>query len=77
MWSPVDIQKILPTGDRGQIEAFARELIDTFQGHLILKNYSDLHGIGVAEEWDEWAYQEILRYAGVSEDQVNSPSFFG
>jgi uroporphyrinogen decarboxylase len=66
LWSPVDIQKILPTGDRGLIEAFACELIDTFEGHLICKNYPDLHGIGVAEEWDDWAYQAICRRAGVN-----------
>ena len=57
LWSPVDIQKILPTGDRALIEGFANQMIDHFNGFLICKNYPDLYGIGVKEEWDEWAYQ--------------------
>jgi hypothetical protein len=71
LWSPVDIQKILPTGDRHLIEAFAREMIDTFEGHLICKNYPDLHGIGVEEEWDEWAYQAICQRSGLILEPVN------
>jgi uroporphyrinogen decarboxylase len=57
LWSPVDIQKILPTGDRVLIEAGARDMVDIFEGGLIIKNYSDLYGIGVKEEWDQWAYR--------------------
>ncbi len=59
LFSPVDIQKILPTGDRAIIEAGARELVDTFWGGLLCKNYMDLAGIGVEEAWDDWAYQAI------------------
>ncbi|MCD6286303.1 MAG: hypothetical protein J7M39_10375 [Anaerolineae bacterium] len=66
LWSPVDIQKILPTGDRAFIEAGAREMVDIFEGGLICKNYGDLPGIGVDEEWDDWAYQAILERAGVA-----------
>ena len=66
LWSPVDIQKILPTGDRAFIEAGAREMVDIFEGGLICKNYGDLPGIGVEEEWDDWAYQAILERAGVA-----------
>lgn len=66
LWSPVDIQKILPTGDRALIEAGAREMYDIFEGGLICKNYGDLAGIGVEETWDDWAYQAILERAGVS-----------
>jgi uroporphyrinogen decarboxylase len=65
LWSPVDIQQILPTGDRATIEAGAREMIDTFQGGLICKNYGDLPGIGVEEAWDEWAYRAILAHIGL------------
>jgi uroporphyrinogen decarboxylase len=65
LWSPVDIQKILPTGDREVIEAGANRLIDIFQGGLICKNYGDLVGIGVLPEWDDWAYQAICQRAGV------------
>jgi len=66
LWSPVDIQKILPTGDRAFIEAGAREMVDIFEGGLICKNYGDLTGIGVEEEWDDWAYNAILERAGVA-----------
>jgi len=66
LWSPVDIQKILPTGNREIIEAGTREMLDIFAGGLICKNYPDLPGIGVAPEWDMWAYDIICEHAGVS-----------
>jgi hypothetical protein len=66
LWAPVDIQKVMPTGDRAYIEAEAQRLVETFRGGLILKNYGDLHGIGVEPEWDMWAYNAILRACGVS-----------
>ncbi|MEI6519725.1 MAG: uroporphyrinogen decarboxylase family protein [bacterium] len=61
LYSPCDIQQVLPTGDK---ELFTREthrLVDTFRGGFIAKNYPDLHGIGVEPEWDDWAYDEFLR----------------
>lgn len=63
LWSPVDIQKVLPTGDRALIEAEARRMCDAFAGRLICKVYPDLPGIGVKEEWDQWAYEAILAHA--------------
>lgn len=66
LWSPVDIQKIMPTGDREKIEAGARDMFDIFQGGLLFKNYPDLPGIGVQEEWDDWAYEEILCLSGLA-----------
>jgi hypothetical protein len=66
LWSPVDIQQIMPTGDRATIEAGAKRMIDTFEGGLICKNYGDLPGIGVKEEWDQWAYEAICKRAGVA-----------
>jgi uroporphyrinogen decarboxylase len=60
LWSPIDIQKVLPTGDRPLIERETRRLIEMFRGGLILKNYPDLPGIGVLPEWDQWAYDAIL-----------------
>jgi len=68
LWSPVDIQKIMPTGDRALIEASARQMVDLFAGGLICKNYGDLPGIGVREEWDDWAYRAICARAGVTMD---------
>jgi uroporphyrinogen decarboxylase len=64
LWSPVDIQKVLPTGDRRYIEAETRRLIELFRGGLILKNYPDLPGIGVAPEWDQWAYETMIGELG-------------
>lgn len=66
LWSPVDIQKILPTGDRGKIEAGAAEMYDIFRGHLIVKNYPDLKGIGVEPVWDDWAYKALCSQAGLN-----------
>lgn len=65
LWSPVDIQKILPTGDRELIRRGAEEMYRLFGGFLICKDYPDLVGIGVQPEWDMWAYEEICRLAGV------------
>lgn len=64
LWSPTDIQKILPTGDKEYIQKETRRMCDLFDGFLIAKNYPDLPGIGVAEEWDNWAYATFLEYAG-------------
>ena len=66
LWSPVDIQKILPTGDRALIESGARYMVSVFEGSLICKNYSDLYGIGVKEEWDQWAYRAICESIGAT-----------
>ena len=65
LWSPVDIQKIMPTGDRTLIEQGAEEMFRAFHGFLICKNYPDLPGIGVKEEWDDWAYRKIMSLAGL------------
>lgn len=60
LWSPVDIQKVLPTGDRACIEAETRRMCELFRGGLIAKNYPDLPGIGVEPEWDRWAYDVFV-----------------
>jgi hypothetical protein len=60
--APVDIQKVMPTGDRALIEGGAREMLRLFEGRLIAKDYPDLHGIGVEPEWDGWAY-DVFRAA--------------
>lgn len=61
LFSPIDIQKILPTGDRSIIQQGAKQMFEIFQGGLIFKNYLDLQGIGVKEEWDDWGYNAICR----------------
>jgi len=65
LWSPVDIQKVMPTGNRKLIEKTARNMVRAYRGGLICKNYPDLPGIGVKEEWDDWAYNIICEEAGV------------
>ncbi len=62
LWSPIDIQKIMPTGDRKLIEAGVDEMFKHFRGMVIYKNYGDLPGIGVTDEWDDWAYNYILQH---------------
>ncbi len=62
LWSPIDIQKILPTGDYEIIKKGVDDMFKHFDGFLIFKNYPDLPGIGVKAEWDQFAYEEILRH---------------
>jgi len=64
LFSPCDIQKYLPTGNRALIEKEAERFVETFRGGLIVKNYPDLHGIGVKPEWDRWAYDVFVRVGG-------------
>ncbi len=66
LWAPVDIQQVMPTGDRARIEAEAARMVELYRGFFIAKNYGDLHGIGVEEAWDEWAYQAFLRASKVT-----------
>lgn len=61
LYSPCDIQKVLPTGDRQLIERETERLVNNFRGGFIAKNYGDLHGIGVKPEWDRWAYDTFVR----------------
>jgi hypothetical protein len=61
LFSPCDIQKVMPTGNRELIERETTRLVETFRGGFIAKNYGDLHGIGVEPEWDRWAYETFVR----------------
>jgi uroporphyrinogen decarboxylase len=58
--SPVDIQKVLPTGDVKLAEEHAKKMIELFgkpDGGFIADSYGDLHGAGIPEEADEAAYR--------------------
>ena len=62
-YSPVDIQKVLPTGDRAFIESRTREMCELFReagGGWIAKDYPTYHDIGVALEWAKWAETVIV-----------------
>jgi uroporphyrinogen-III decarboxylase len=64
-WTPVDIQRTLQTGDRAAIRGEAKllcEKLGSFGGGFIAKNYGDLHGIGVPDEWHQWAYEAFLEF---------------
>ncbi len=61
LYSPCDIQQVMPTGDRAYIESETERLVQTFRSGFIAKNYGDLHGIGVEPEWDRWAYETFVR----------------
>jgi uroporphyrinogen decarboxylase len=60
LWSPVDIQKVLPTGNKELIVNETERMLRLFKGRMIMKNYPDLPGIGVKPEWDMWAYDTAV-----------------
>jgi hypothetical protein len=62
-YSPVDIQKILPTGDCDLIERRAREMCERFRaagGAWIAKDYPTYEDIGVDPAWAHWAQEVIV-----------------
>lgn len=61
-YSPVDIQKVLPTGNRELIETRAAEMCEMFRkagGGWIAKDYPTYDDIGVEKEWAKWA-QDVI-----------------
>lgn len=57
-WSPVDIQKIMLTGDKEIIQNEAKRMIDYFRkfnGGFIAKDYPIWEDINVKDEWAQWA----------------------
>lgn len=64
LFSPVDIQTVLPTGNRMLIESTAAAMARLFSGRhggFIARNYPDLNGIGVKPEWNQWAYDAFVK----------------
>ena len=62
-YSPVDIQKVLPTGDRELIERRALEMCELFRkagGGWIAKDYGSYSDIGIEKEWAHWAQDVIV-----------------
>jgi len=60
---PIDIQKVMPTGDREYIEKTALEMVRAFKengGSLIVKDYPNWQDINVEREWAHWARKVIL-----------------
>jgi hypothetical protein len=63
-WSPCDIQKVLPTGNRELISHSIQRMCENWfvnGGGFIAKSYgtsqADLESIGVKSEWNEFAYK--------------------
>lgn len=57
-WCPVDIQKVMETGERKLIEESARKMIrelGQFRGGFIAKDYPSWEDIDVMDEWAGWA----------------------
>lgn len=61
---PVDIQRVMPTGDLGFITRRAREMCDIFRascsGGIIFKDYPSWHDIGVDEAWATAARDAVV-----------------
>ena len=65
---PVDIQKIMSTGDKKIIEEGAKYMVESFKscgGSLIAKDYAPWSDINVEEEWAQWARDIIIQNADI------------
>ena len=65
-YSPVDIQKIMSTGDRRLIEEGALDMVNAFKesgGSFIFKDYPGWSDINVKEEWAQWARDVVIANA--------------
>ena len=54
---PVDIQTVMPTGDRARIEEAARTMVQklgAFDGGFLAKDYPTWDDVGVKPEWSAW-----------------------
>jgi len=63
-WCPVDIQKVMVTGDRRLIENEAVKMLDCFgrfNGGFIAKDYPQWDAIGVKDEWAQWARDVFVK----------------
>ena len=66
--SPVDIQKVLPTGDRDFIESRTLRMCELFRnagGGWIAKDYPSYGDIGVEREWAKWAEDVIVKNSAI------------
>jgi len=67
LFSPVDIQRVLPTGNKELIEKSARELVEKFfvnGGGFIARDYGDYPTIKVKPEWAQWMREEFYKVGG-------------
>ena len=65
-YCPVDIQKVLATGDRVFIERTALAMCEVFRengGNLVCKDYPSYGDIGVDPEWAKWAMDVVVSHS--------------
>jgi len=71
-WCPVDIQRVLPTGNLDLIDSFARQLVEQLgcfgreggRAGFIAGYYGGNEAIGVDPEWQDHACRAFLKYGG-------------
>ena len=70
IWSPVDIQRKLPTANRELIRASAKEMIEKLGqgGGFIAGHYSDVRSLAVEPQWQEWACEAFAEYGGAGRE---------
>ncbi len=64
LFSPVDIQMVMKTGDRKLIEGSARRMLEAFRplgGGLIAKDYPSWGDINISDEWAGWARNVFIQ----------------
>ena len=72
---PVDIQKVMPLGDRKLIEEEARRMISLlgrFNGGFIAMDYGAWEDIRVKEEWAQWARDVFIREGNYTHEHNTS-----
>lgn len=65
-YCPVDIQRIMPTGDKETIINGTLNMLNAFKargGGLIVKDYGAWGDIAVEEEWAQWARDTVIKNA--------------
>jgi uroporphyrinogen decarboxylase len=63
-WCPVDIQKVMQTGDKGLIQNSAKMMLECFgkfNGGFIAKDYPSWEDIDVKDEWAQWARDIFIK----------------
>ena len=68
-YCPVDIQKIMSTGDEKTIKEGALYMVNNFKksgGSLIAMDYGSWHDLNVLPEWQQWARDVIIANADIN-----------
>ena len=65
-WSPVDIQKVMRSGNKLEIQQEANKMLQyfgKFKGGFIAEDYPSWEDIDVKEEWAQWARGVFMKNA--------------